>query len=230
MDIIDVKSSAEARGSRLKKLRMLAGLSRKAMEKEYRISASTLQSWEDGKAGGLTPKGSRRVIEALSKEGVVCSLDWLLHGIGIGPKVADRVYHGFVGRDDEEHKGSSKVTDSMPDDAAISKELLAFRHANADAMDILILGDEMSPEYLPGDYVAGRRRYHKTIEQTVGLDCIVETVMGDTLLRRVRRGSREGVYTLLCTNSKTVTPLPVLYDVEVLSSAPVTWRRRKDPV
>ena len=229
MDIIDIKSSAEARGSRLKKLRMLAGLSRKAMEKEYRISASTLQSWEDGKAGGLTAKGSRRVIEALSKEGVVCSLDWLLHGIGIGPKVADRVYHGFVGREEEDHKGT-KTMEAMPDDAAISKELLAFRHANADAMYMLVSGDEMAPEYLPGDYVAGRRRYHKSIEQTIGLDCIVETVMGDTLLRRMRRGSRDGVYTLMCINSKTAAPLPVLYDVEVLSAAPITWRRRKDPV
>jgi hypothetical protein len=50
------------------------------------------------------------------------------------------------------------------------------------------------------------------------------------LLRRVRKGSRDGVYTLICLNPKTVVSLPVIYDVEVLSSAPVTWRRRKDPV
>jgi transcriptional regulator with XRE-family HTH domain len=227
MDIIDIKSSAKARGSRLKKLRLLAGLSRHAMEEKHHISASTLQSWEDGKAGGLTAKGCRRVIEALRNVGVSCSHDWLLHGIGVGPKVADRVYHGFSGENEEE--GSSHSGEVIPDDAAISKELLAFRHANMDAIDLVVLSDEMAPEYIPGDYVAGRRRYHKAIEHTIGLDSIVETVMGDTLLRRVRRGSRDGVYTLVCVNPKSAVSLPVIYDVELLSSAPVTWRRRKDP-
>lgn len=231
MEIIDLKSSSEARGTRLKKLRMLAGLSRKSMEKVYRISASTLQSWEDGKAGGLTPKGAKRVIEALAKEGVVFTLDWLLYGIGAGPKVADSVYHGSgaSGAPSEGHDRPREFSGSDAEEMAISKELLAFRQANLDANDMIVMDDSMSPEYLPGDFVAGRRYYHKDIGRTIGFDCIVETAMGELLLRRVRKGTKDGMWTLVCINPNASTPMHTLYDVELLSAAPIIWRRRKDP-
>ena len=79
---VSAAKKAKERGRRLKLLRSMTGLPRKALEQKYHISASTIQSWEDAKAGGLTEKGAKRVIQVFHKEGIQCSLNWLLHGLG----------------------------------------------------------------------------------------------------------------------------------------------------
>src|SRR5687767_7627226 len=94
IDHTNVKTSPEARGRRLKSLRKMADLSRKAMTLKYQISASTVQAWEEGKSEGLTVKGAQRIIAALKEEGVFCTLEWLLKGEGQSPYLAERIYLG----------------------------------------------------------------------------------------------------------------------------------------
>jgi HTH-type transcriptional regulator, cell division transcriptional repressor len=223
-DILDQKSTTKARGKRLKSLRMMAGLSRKALEIEYNVSASTMQSWEDAKAGGLTEKGAKRAIEVFRQEGIRCTVDWLLFGIGLPPQLSDKLFQ-------QQMQLQEAIEDriEITEERAIVNELLAFRQHNPNAVEFIVPDDGMMPLYHKGDYVAGKRRYQEAIDKVLGMDCIIETKENEVLLRRIKAGSRPGVYTLICLNPNTNVTEFALHDREVLSAAPVIWVRRKDP-
>lgn len=223
-DILDQKSTPEARGKRLKSLRMMAGLSRKALEDKYDVSASTMQSWEDAKAGGLTEKGAKRAIEVFRQEGIRCTVDWLLYGIGLPPQLSDKLFQQQV-QIQESFEDRVEITEER----AIVNELLAFRQHNPDAVEFIVPDDGMTPHYQKGDYVAGKRRYNETIENVIGMDCIIETKENEVILRRLKQGSQSGVYTLICLNPDSNVSEFALHDREILSAAPVIWLRRKDP-
>lgn len=230
LDVTDQKSNAESRGKRLKSLRMMTGLSRKALDEKFNISASTIQSWEDAKAGGLTEKGARRVITVFKKEGIRCSLDWLLYGIGYPPQLSNKLFD-----ESEEGEGGGRGSVSNApgevanEDRAIINELLVFRQNNPDAVEYIISDDGMSPHYNPGDYVAGKRRTGKAIESTIGHDCVVETMENEILFRRVKAGNKPGTFNLVSINLESTVKEPLMYNREILNSAPVIWHRRKDP-
>lgn len=216
----DMKSGPEARGKRLKSLRMMTGLSRKALEEQYHISASTIQSWEDAKAGGLTEKGARRVIAVFKEEGIRCSIDWLLYGIGTPPQLSNKLFT-------EENQGVEPI-EVPTEDRAIVNELLVFRQNNPDAVEYIIIDDGMAPFFAPGDYVAGKRRSAPHLETVIGKNCIVETRDNEILFRRVKAGSKPNTYTLTCVNTETSVRDITLYDKELISAAPVIWHRKKD--
>jgi transcriptional regulator with XRE-family HTH domain len=222
-DILDQKSTPEARGKRLKSLRMMAGLSRKALEDKYEVSASTMQSWEDAKAGGLTEKGSKRAIEVFRQEGIRCTVDWLLYGIGLPPQLSDKLFQQQIKLQAFEDR--IEITEER----AIVNELLAFRQHNPDAVEFIVPDDGMAPLYRKGDYVAGKRRYNEAIGNVLGMDCIVETKENEVLLRRLKLGSQPNVYTLICLNPDANVTEYALHDREILCAAPVIWLRRKDP-
>lgn len=226
--IKDAKSNAESRGKRLKSLRMMTGLSRKALEEQYNISASTIQSWEDAKAGGLTEKGAKRVIKVFKEEGIRCSLDWLLFGIGFAPQLSNKLFDEEEGG--EGSFGEATITaEPQSEDRAIVNELLVFRQSNPDAVEFIVADDGMGPFYNVGDYIAGKRRLSPGHDAVVGMDCIVETKDNEILFRRIKAGSKPGTYNLVAINIDTSVAQPVLYDRELISAAPVIWHRRKDP-
>jgi transcriptional regulator with XRE-family HTH domain len=219
--INDLKSSSLARGQRLKTARMMTGLTRNAFEEKYRISASTIQSWEAAKAGGLTERGAKRILPALHKEGVTCTTDWLLYGVGSGPQPANISL-----------SISEKTTPSNNapfEDKAVIQELLAFRNLHPNAIDFLVSDDGMEPHYSVGDYIAGIRRSKDRIEESLEADCIVQTTDNVIRFRRLKRGSRPGLYNLVCINPNTTVFETTLYNQELLSTAPVIWHRRKMP-
>jgi HTH-type transcriptional regulator, cell division transcriptional repressor len=224
-DILDQKSTPEARGKRLKSLRMMAGLSRKALEDKYDVSASTMQSWEDAKAGGLTEKGSKRAIEVFRQEGIRCTVDWLLFGIGLPPQLSDKLFQQQI----QLQEAIDDRTAMVDDRTRIVKELLAFRQHNPDAVEFIVPDDGMMPLYHKGDYVAGKRRYNEAITNVVGMDCIIETKENEVLLRRLKLGAKPGSYTLICLNPDANVTEFALHDREILSAAPVIWLRRRDP-
>lgn len=216
---VHVKSSPEARGKRLKSLRKMADLSRKTLAVKYQISASTLQAWEEGKAGGLTIKGAKRVIAALRAEGVYCTLDWLIHGIGKAPYLAER---HFIGKEPEPIYQAIMSSEA----SIIAQELLAFRQLNTDVIDMVVQDDGMAPFYLIGDTVAGKRFHQKNIDKLIGKDCIVETQEGEILFRRLRKGNTDHRYMLQCINIETNVSEPTRYNIALISAAPVIWHRR----
>lgn len=80
------KNSRESRAKRLRRLRRLTKKSRKDFAVTYKISQGTLQNWETARFGGLTEKGANLVLNALKKEHIYCTFEWLMYGAGIGPQ------------------------------------------------------------------------------------------------------------------------------------------------
>ena len=220
-NVNDPANTPEARGKRVAILRGMTRLSRRAFSEQYLIAARTLQNWEDALSGGISKGGARKIVAAIKPDGIHCTYEWLMFGIGEGPKVIEPV-------------SNSALEDSPPlsadeQDKFIADELLLFRHHHKGVIDFVVADNGMEPRFVVGDYVAGIRRAKEAIDSIVGLDCIVQTLDGEVLLRTVKKGNAAGYYTLICSNSHTTIAKPILYDVVLLYAAPVIWTRRKDP-
>ncbi len=206
-------SSPQARGERLKAIRKSANLTRQAIETRHGISASTLRSWEDARANGLTYQGARRFITALQNEGIICSIEWLLYGRGKQPLIVT----GVKTPSQEAPPNSKEQT---------LKELNFFMDTHAKGTYCIVKDDGMEPWYNPGDYVAGDLRYGNEINTLIGKACILETEKGETYCRLLRKGLTDSSYTLQCLNVKTTLVQPTLYNVKIVSAAAIIWLRK----
>ncbi len=219
-DITELKTSASARGNRVAILRRMTRLSRRLVQQKYSIPKTTLQGWEEGKGNGLTEKGAKKLISALKADGIYCSYDWLMFGIGQAPHA--------VGRFNVENFSSDEDEESAPEKQKelIAEELQLFYEHHETAIDFIVADDGMEPRFIQGEHVAGCRKHREAIAHCVGLDCIVQTAAGDLLLRRIKRADGNDCYTLSCINLNTTLEKPVLYEVELIMAAPVIWARR----
>ncbi len=75
-----------ARGQRLKLLRELADLTRDQLAALAKVSSASMSYWENATHSGLSHKGAERIVAAVSKQGITCSVEWLLLGSGSGPR------------------------------------------------------------------------------------------------------------------------------------------------
>jgi transcriptional regulator with XRE-family HTH domain len=217
----ELDSSPESRALRLRRLRNLANLTRKEMCERSGIKPDTLIGWEVARHGGLTENGAKKIISCIANEGVVCALEWLIHAAGPGPTVLTDL--------DKTRANQTELPDPANDeDKLIIDGLLHLKTQYNDIIEAIVEDDAMAPQYQPGDHVAGVKRYHDRIYKLIGYDCIVQMTDGRCLLRCLREGSTKNRYTLLCSNPKSTTT-PVIYDVEIISAAPIIWIRRKNP-
>ncbi len=216
------KSSNKARAQRIRRLRGMMDLSRREFAIRYGIPARTLQNWEDAKGNGLTEAGARKITGVFKAEGIHCTIEWLLHGVGSPPEIPYIDYPSSI---------STQQEWLVKDDAQIAlimQELKLFQEHYPHAIDFIVADDGMEPCFTINEYIAGNRRFQKDIETIVSRDCIVQTAEGEKLLRQVKAGSIPGHYNLICTNINTTVAKPILYDVELISAAPVIWTRKKD--
>jgi transcriptional regulator with XRE-family HTH domain len=215
--------SPKAKGERLKRIRHLANLTREELCAGSEINLTTLISWEVGRFGGLSAKGASRVIQRVASEGVYCSSEWLLYDIGAGPEVrADYRKTQYQPEIDNDIRISS-------DDSILIEELMLFRKLNKHAIDFIIEDDVMFPHYSIGDYVAGTKRFGVKISSLVSWDCIVQINDGRIVMRKLQLGPRNNSYNLISTNLQTKAKDAIIYDVELISAAPILWHRRKEP-
>lgn len=208
--------SKEVRAKRLTQLRKLTGLTRRAFAQKYGLSENTVKNWEYAHLAGLSEHGARLMIDAFIKEGIECSINWLLYGKGNPPK-----------RKSADPTLQATIKES-PDHAhqTILKEINDFKKHHAEAVIYEVKDDSMLPFYRNGDFVAGVRHYAKDISQLIDRDCIVETKSGETLLRTLMISNMPRSYNLYATNQHTRLQRPYLYDVEIVTAAPVIWIRR----
>lgn len=217
----DIRSSPKARGQRVSSLRGMTRLSRDALANKYPIPPRTLQNWELGSTTGLTESGARKLIAAAKAEGIHCSFEWLMYGMGEGPY--------FLRQTQTVIYDIPAVIGYEGDFAALATEITALLHRNFQehGIDLTIKDDGMGPYYNLGDYVAGKKLYKQDINTLLDKDCIVQTLEGDILLRRLKKSEKPGCYTLACTNPQTTILKPTLYDVEIVSAAPIFLALRK---
>lgn len=214
---IKVNEDSSAMGHRIKRARMLAGLSRKDLEEKHGISIHTLQSWELGR-NPINKTKAATLIEILHQYDVTCSIDWLLEGIGKGPSVIENEFQNYPSLADT-------VGDLIASEQAIQNEIDFFKTNNPNAVVIRISDDSMEPEYKVGDIVGGIKFINQDQKnQCVGHNCIVETTEGIFFRRLVKS---EDKYLLVCNNNRTSVSDPVISPDLILSIAPVIWHRWK---
>jgi len=217
------QSGSKSRAERLLCLREMSGLSRDKIQHRYGIARGTLQNWESARFGGLTVKGAKSMLKAYLAEGIVCDLDWLLHGIGQGPIYKKKDSLVQIQRDGLKN---IMATNGWSDNrtTAIAQELLYFRNSHTHAIDMMVQDDAMSPFYNQGDYIAGIKAYQSDVENLVGKHCIVQTVEHGLMIRQLHRGSKLNRFSLQALNleTKKSTYLP---DVEIMFAAEVIWVR-----
>lgn len=209
-------------GARLRRARFLAGLTtRREFEQKYNISANTLQGWEQGK-NPLSEKGAKRVVEAFKGEGLMCTIDWLMHGTGMPPRPFEALNTGI------EQTNNPTLSDlNLQEEESIYKETQLFKQNNPNAIVISVTDDAMVPHFHLGDYVGGVRLSHEELRPYLGNACIVELENNLIVPRYLHEGKEPGTYTLSSTNFKsTATPLTII-DTKITCAAPILWQRRK---
>jgi hypothetical protein len=221
-DTAQDESGSQARARRLLCVREMSGLSRDKIQHRYGIARGTLQNWESARFGGLTVKGARAMIKAYLAEGIICDLEWLLHGIGGGPiyKKKESVLPA------QPEKGYARLIDAglSGDKASIAQEILYFRNNSPNAIDMVVQDDAMAPYLNQGDYIAGFKVYQEDIEKLVGKHCIVQTSEHGLMVRLLTPSAVLNRYCLQARNVFT-KKCPYVADCEILFAAEVVWVR-----
>ena len=215
----EISAEDLARAKRVASLRQLTGLSRRAFAERYGVAPGTLQHWENG-LPSISQQGAKRLIKALASGDIHCGLEWLIYGIGTPPQLPHAL---SLGHPQQPREALSNDLETR----FIADELALFQAHYPASIEMVIADDGMLPAYRPGDLVAGIRHYHADIEKIIGQDCIVFTKSSDLLLRQLRKSHIQGYYNLHCLNPQASVIKPILYDVELVSAAPVSWIRRK---
>ncbi len=210
-------------GDRLKYIReQLLKLSRSDVYKKYGLSPDTLSAWEKGKIQ-ITERGIERCIKIYNAENLLVSREWILTGEGIDPSFSLDLKKYFSTLTTE------KDLTPINDTTLLAKEIDFFRSLTPNSITGLISSDDMLPIYARGDYVGGRLRYGKDIENCIDKDCIVKTKDGATYIRRLSKSPRGEKYNLACLNLNwNGSPEPIIFDVELEGAAPIIWHRRMD--
>ena len=220
MKSLEELSSPAERGERLRVLRNMSGLTIHELADKYDVGASTIKYWECAKSEGLSPKGAKKFIEAMANEGIYCSYMWLMHGVGIHPQYIDKRYG-------DTKKQQNPMNTSLEEERAIYREMDLFLKETDNSVTLAVYDDSMEPFYFLGDTVGGNRLFDKDIHKALDRDCLVETEDHQILCRRFTLGNEIDRYTLCCLNHRTTVYPPNMYNIKIVSVAPISriWRR-----
>ncbi len=207
----DTLSTPEARAERLKRVRNLANLSRKDMCTSDDLNINTYKGWEIARYGGLPLDGAKKVIKRVVNFGVVCNIDWLLYGKGEEPYIIPK------SAKNEQKTGNKEVKV----DDNILREIMLFQSLFSNTIYYKVSDDGLDPKIKVNDYVAGIRYFDKEINKCIDKDCIIQTKDGRILTRQLKKGKERNTYMLICTNPQTSVEMPVLYDLNLESAAPI---------
>lgn len=221
MSNTEQQSSAKLRGKRLRLIRKMSNLNLNDLANKYNFGISTIKYWECGKGEGLSIKGAKKIIKAMQSEGVQCSYAWLMNGIGLQPQFVDVCLSNKVKQ--------SKLSDSniYEEEKSIDQEIALFCKSISDAVTLNIFDDGMEPIYCYNDSIGGKRVYDQDLHSVMNKDCIVETEDNQILCRRIAQGNDKDSFNLYCINSSTKANPPNMYNIKLLSAAPISriWKR-----
>ncbi len=236
---------AIARGKRVQYVRriLLDKIAIKDFAKLIKSHHNTVGAWENGRGIGLTEKGAHQIAEGLEKLGVVCDVDWLMHGEPIGEPPYETkqsscskdvpVRNNIDIQKQEVTKNIAPVTTSKQqkqetvdafygeaEKINLEQETQLFLSCYKDAIIHQAHDNSMFPLCDNGDYVGGIRHYNDDIQQCDGLICIVKTSNDKTLIRRIYRNDT-GKYDLLTNTSCGNLAAPCITNQELIFAAPV---------
>jgi DNA-binding transcriptional regulator YiaG len=200
------------RGKRIKYLRKLLRYSARAFCEKCQAPESTLKSWEQGRFTGLTTDGALRIIAACEKEGLDCTLDWLLYGEGDAPQLKKPLFAGAF-------LPSSTVS-------PLTQELRLFHQLHTDVIDTIVNDEAMEPFFTKDDHVAGIRYFGDDIKKLLGLNCIMQLQSGEIIVRKLASVDKDGNYTLTSLNTK-FNP-NIIKNASIFSAAYIIWTRKPE--
>lgn len=225
MDIVE--SNLLSTGKRMKKARLMAGIrTRKEFFFKSNISVNTLQGWEQDK-NKLTRKGANRVVEALWKEKVMCTAEWLLYGRGMPPRIMESHYLDEVLN--QENLDELNLDFLVDQESKIAQEKTLFSKINPHSVIFRINDDAMSPLYEYNTLVGGVYCPVDKANQFLGQSCIVEFELDNAKMLCVRNlceGKTAGTFTLYGINPSSKQAVKNFYDIELTAFAPILWSRK----
>lgn len=199
------------RGKRLRNLRKKVGLTRAAFAEQTGMSANTLKALELGDRE-LTPQ------KALLFSNLFSGLFSVSLGEDAHEACFEALYYG-------KKKGISEQQDTLlqdTDDTRMQNDI-SFFDSNSSYSLLTLEDDVMSPFYNKGDIVAGKKILNKKkFSSYQGYVCILETMDGNLLLRRIIKTDGHKV-TSCSLNANLGTNKNIVEEFEVRSLAQAIW-------
>ncbi len=166
-------------GARFRSARSLVpNLNRKSFCERYEINRYTMQSWENG-LHVSKGKNVEKFIEALAREGVFCTSEWLFDGTGEPARPLNGPNGAHKTTEEAHTLGPSEKFLSIIEDLRRSHQ-----HLGQELVVTTINDDAMAPKFAKGDTVIGLRanfandRFHQKY-------CIIELTPERRIVRRV---------------------------------------------
>lgn len=158
----DAKSIA----TRFRSARSLVPLNRKSFCERHEINRYTMQSWENG-LHVSKGKNVEKFIEALAHEGISCTSEWLIDGIGEPARP-------FAGHN-KTHRQQDQVINLL---------ISAYRNLNEEVIALNISDQLMMPKFAEGDWLLGLR-INNDPQRAHQKYCIIELSEERVLVRKV---------------------------------------------
>ncbi len=208
-------------GERLKAIRTFVQSIRKEFCKKTGISEHTLRSLEKNTVP-LTRNGALRICELLATEGILCTPEWLLKGIGTPPLTQESIKRKFT-----QTFGEKEVEE----DNVIAAEADNFLKKYSQSIVMVVLDNAMYPQFQRGDYLGGEEIPPSQLETHLKKACIIE--LDDpqgTFVRTLEKGRKPHTFSLSCLNPMEAIEDPFFTDPKMKTAYEILWFRRKKTV
>jgi hypothetical protein len=205
-----IVQDAKIIGARFRSARSLVpNLNRKMFCEKYDINRYTMQSWENG-LHVSKGKNIEKFIEALAKEGVVCTSSWLIEGKG---EPARTLYtNSSTALNPKNSPLPEFLTAKTGQDPKFIEQLLSLsQNLGLDLVAHRVSDDAMAPKFLSGEVVLGQKiSFVKDLAHQKY--CIIKLNPEHMILRKVLV-TKDGL--LLMALDERMPTIPLRFENEV---------------
>lgn len=183
---MSVKTAQDTKiiGARFRSARSLVhDLNRKSFCEKYGINRYTMQSWENG-LHVSKGKNIEKFIEALAREGVLCTAEWLIDGKGEPARLFQDSLSAALSHDTEKRPVELGSGESDFSSYLIDRVMGLSREMGADVVAHRVNDDAMAPKFLAGDVVLGQKMSFIR-EMAHQKHCIIKLTEDRMIVRKV---------------------------------------------
>lgn len=222
-------SLAVAIGLRLKRVRQMAGLNRRQLAQLAGVGITSISYWEHTeRAEAITEQSLEKIILAVKKCGVECSIQWLMTGSGTPPYV-----HFTDLQSADNSKFSSTTTQNLTFKYSqnksniknlLNQEIDLFYSYSEKAVVATVTHHSLFPAFRINDKVGGVWQSNGILKSSEF--CIIE-INNRLQVRRVSRGSKPNHFNLSFLHYEESQEEPFeIADIELKKLAPIIliWR------
>ncbi len=200
------------RSERLRYIQKYTGISRHELCHNTDLKYDTVYRWETGKSQTFNEQRAAALIDKLKQHGVMCTLEWLLHGKGHPPHRTRDIIGTPAGNRFELEK--------------IQQELTLLSEHHLDIVHHQVIDNTMYPLFKQDDHVAGLKLESDDYHRAIGQICLVKPVDSlQILVRKIERSAEKQKHCLICLEPEQNKPL-LQPDITLDLVAPLIWWRR----